>query len=67
LDQIRAQKAFEKAELENRAIEAAKKAKYDAELVKLHEARQKQFADNDARLKMETDKNRELFLKVVQK
>lgn len=51
LDQIRAQKAYEKAELENRAAEEAKKQRHEEELRKLHIARQVQFADNDRRLK----------------
>ena len=37
--------------MENKAALAAKKAKYAAELHKLHESRQRQFADNDARIK----------------
>jgi len=37
--------------LENRAAEEVKRQKHEAELKKLHIARQAQFADNDNRLK----------------
>ena len=39
LDQIRAQKAFEKAEIQNKAYEEAKRLRHKVELKKLHLAR----------------------------
>ena len=51
LDQVRAQKAFEKAEIEERTANLVKKARHVEALKKLHLDRQVQFADNDRRLK----------------
>ena len=47
-------------------MEQAKQIRLNKELAKLHEDRQRQFADNDARLKEAKRLDREMFLKVVQ-
>ena len=65
LDQIRAQKAFEKAELELRAKQAEKQAKHQADLKNLHQGRQQQFADIDAKFKEEARIAREQHLAIV--
>ena len=52
--------------MENKATLAAKRARHAAELQKLHESRQKQFADNDARYKDLKRQDRELFVRVMQ-
>ena len=67
LDQIRAQKAYEAAELKRRAEEKAKQTKYERDLADLHVSRQKQFADNNARVQELQRQDREQFLKVVQR
>ena len=51
LDGKRAQKAYEMAELEHRAREKAKAQKQREDVQNLHLGRQRQFADNDSRLK----------------
>ena len=67
LDQIRAQKAYEAAELKRRAELAIKEKKHNEALAELHEARQRQFAMNDERMRKEAAVDRELHMKVVQK
>ena len=65
LDQIRAQRHYEQAELQHVANERAKKKRHEEELQKLHVARQKQFADNDARVKDAQVRERDQFLQIV--
>ena len=65
LDQIRAQRHYEQAELQNAANEREKKRKHEEELQKLHVARQKQFADNDARVKEAQVRERDQFIQIV--
>ena len=44
----------------------AKRIKHEKDMADLHLARQRQFADNDNRIKNEARLDRELHLKVVQ-